>query len=142
MSWSLRFDLGLTWIDDRLYYQNLNEDQFQNLLSDDIASKIWKPRIVFKNRTKEEQRLEYESVTSDITLIRNGISKEAPLSQPDEARVFKSSQTEIHWWSVHLKKFRCHFKLHYFPFDQQSCYVQVRKLQQKINSIHPADSVY
>ena len=104
MSWSLRFDLGLTWIDDRLYYQNLNEDQFQNLLSDDIASKIWKPRIVFKNRTKEEQRLEYESVTSDITLIRNGISKEAPLSQPDEARVFNSSQTEIHWWSVSSKE--------------------------------------
>ena len=104
MSWSLRFDLGLTWIDDRLYYQNLNEDQFQNLLSDDIASKIWKPRVVFKNRTKEEQRLEYESVTSDITLIRHGISKEAPLSQPDEARVFNSSQTEIHWWSVSSKE--------------------------------------
>ena len=140
MYFSLKFNVWLKWMDTRLHYHNLNSNQFLNVIPKDLTKDLWTPLLVFENN-KERHILTFDERSSVLMLVGNGLARQNPFYQPDEARVFKSSQTEIHWWSVHLKKFRCHFKLHYFPFDQQSCYVQVRKLQQKIYSIQRADSV-
>ena len=93
-----------------------------------MANKIWKPKLIFKN-SYESQVLNYDPKSSDLLLLRNGNSTKAPLSQVDEARVYKPNETHIWWRSRHLKSFKCHFDLYYIPFDYQICNVQVRTVQ-------------
>ena len=49
MYFSLRFVLWLKWSDDRLTYENLDENLWKNEVSNDKAAKLWTPLIVFKN---------------------------------------------------------------------------------------------
>ena len=93
-----------------------------------MANKIWKPKLIFKN-SYESQVLNYDPKSSDLLLLRNGNSTKAPLSQVDEARVYKPNETHIWWRSRHLKSFKCHFDLYYIPFDNQICNVQVRTVK-------------
>ena len=125
MSFTLRFNIWLKWIDNRLHYQNLNYDYYQNVIPEDQASKLWKPILLFKN-SNEGQILEFDPATSDIMMKRNSASFESPLSQKAEARVYQSNETELRWSSVQFKKFKCKFDLYYLPFDHQTCYVQVQ----------------
>ena len=103
----------------------MNEDHYQNVISDKEAINLWKPVLEFTN-SNEEQVLKYDLLTSDMMIRRSGSSIKAPQSQKDEARVFNSSETEITWRTVHFKKFKCQFDLYYLPFDQQTCYVKVK----------------
>ena len=129
MSFSLRFNVWLRWIDKRLGYQNLNEDHYQNVVTEKTATNIWKPLLVFDNSMPQQVlHSKYDPASSDMLVMRHGESKEAPLSQWNEAKVYNSSETEILWRTVHLLKFTCQFHLHYFPFDHQTCFVQVRSL--------------
>ena len=134
MYFSLRFKLWLRWIDDRLGYQNLYQHRYQNKIPDELATKLWKPMIVFEN-SKEGKVLKFDQSSSDMFLYREGESKDAPLKQWDEARIYPSNETKIAWRSENLLKFKCAFDLHYLPFDTQTCYVKVRVMQ-RTNSCH------
>ena len=94
MSFTLRFNIWLKWMDNRLHYQNLNNDHYQNVIPEDQASKLWKPILLFKN-SNEGQILTYHSSSSDMLVVRNGVGKAAPPSHWDEGRLFNSSETEI-----------------------------------------------
>ena len=134
MYFSLRFKLWLRWIDNRLGYQNLYQHRYQNKIPDELATKLWKPMIVFEN-SKEGKVLKFDQSSSDMFLYREGESKDAPLKQWDEARIYPSNETKIAWRSENLLKFKCAFDLHYLPFDTQTCYVKVRDMQ-RTNSCH------
>ena len=90
--------------------------------------------IVFEN-SKEGKVLKFDQSSSDMFLYREGESKDAPLKQWDEARIYPSNETKIAWRSENLLKFKCAFDLHYLPFDTQTCYVKVRVMQ-RTNSCH------
>ena len=117
----LKFNVWLQWKDNRIESQNLKEDYFQNQISDDVAMSLWIPQPVFSN-SYFRSRIQYNPTASFLMLIRNSTSHEAPTSQMDEARVF---ETELIMKTIHLLEFRCDFDLKYFPFDYQTCYVQV-----------------
>ena len=84
---SLKLNVKLTWTDDRIRFQKLKKDFFQNKLSDDMAAKIWIPQPIFANN-HDRVAIQYIPSSSDIFLVRNGSSIEAPLSQIDEAKVY------------------------------------------------------
>ena len=125
MYFSLRFNVWLKWVDERLQYQNLDEDAYENVVPEMVAAQLWLPALYFKNSI-EEQILNYDS-SSEILIWRNGHSKKAPLSQLNEAQVYNSSETLLKWTKFNqFKKFKCNFDLYYLPFDNQTCLVEVR----------------
>ena len=121
---SLKLNVKLTWTDDRIRFQNLKKDFFQNKLSDDMAAKIWIPQPIFANN-HDRVAIQYIPSSSDIFLVRNGSSIEAPFSQIDEAKVYHPKETKIILRTMHHMKFKCRFNLAYFPFDYQTCYAVV-----------------
>ena len=120
---SIKFVVWLRWKDDRLIYQNLDNEYYLNRMAVKDAERLWKPSIVFKN-SNENQMLEFNP-SSGFFVEKDGEGKEAPLGQMFEGMNYPPKQTAIIWKSVHLLKFRCHFDLFYLPFDNQTCYVEV-----------------
>ena len=121
---SLNFNVWLKWTDDRLQYQNLNQHDYWNAIPSHLTKELWKPVLVFENNNKR-YILKYVESSSVMMLVRNGHASEAPLWQIDEARVYKSNETELVMLTQHLLKFNCDFDLLYIPFDNQTCYAEV-----------------
>ena len=108
-------------------FQNLKESYIENEMSDTEASKIWTPILVFDN-SPTRGLIQYIPGKGVIRIKRNGPSHEAPLRQPDEARVYKSNDTKIVLRKFFALKFKCHFNMKYFPFDKQTCFAKVKTL--------------
>ena len=125
MYFSMKFNVWLQWMDDRLAYQNLKKEYYQNTIPANQANQLWKPMLRFENSLNTENILKYDSLSSYLMLKRNGGWKEASLDQFDEAEIFNSNETEFLMRTAHSLKFKCHFDLYFFPFDQQICFVQV-----------------
>ena len=138
---SLKLNVKLTWTDDRIRFQNLRKHFFQNKLSDDMATKIWIPQPIFANN-HDRVAIEYMPSSSDIFLVRNGSSTEAPLSQKDEAKVYHPNETRIILRTMHHMKFKCQFNLAYFPFDYQICYAVVGSSKSMISSHCSKDNLF
>ena len=118
----------MIWVDHRLNFKNLVENDYQNEIPHEVAEQIWKPYLVFENHketTKTKQLLMYTQFSTEMMIQRNGNGTEAPLTHPNEARVYNSSITKILMRTNHFLTFTCDFDLHYFPFDSQECLVQV-----------------
>ena len=124
MYFSLKFNIWLGWSDNRLEYHNLNKHYHENAISREFARSLWKPEIVFENNL-ERQTLRYNPMSSLLMLARNGHWSETTLSQLEEARIYNSNETIILMQTIHLLKFKCSFEMFYFPFDHQTCVVQV-----------------
>ena len=128
MYFSLKFNIWLRWKDQRIGYEFLKQDSFENEIEEKIAEELWKPILIFENhkeREIERQLLRYSPIQSIMMAQKNGQSTGNPLFQIYEARLYSPNETEILWRSRHYKKFKCHFNMFYFPFDHQTCYVKV-----------------
>ena len=124
----MKFFVQLTWLDERLAFQNLNKDAFQNSVPWKTATKLWKPELVFANhneRNHDRQTLKY-APSSSLLIIKNGGSRESDVFQIDEALIYNSNETLLFMTTVHYLKFHCAFDLTDFPFDRQTCFVKVR----------------
>ena len=124
MSFSLEFNVLMQWKDYRLGFQNLKEYYFQNQVTDEKALSLWTPQPVFSN-TYSRKTVQYTPSTSILMLVGNGSSHEAPLTQLDEAKVYYTKETELRLKTSHYLDFKCDFDLKYFPFDYQTCFVEV-----------------
>ena len=68
-------NIWLKWMDNRLSFQNLNTDCFENVVPSEIADDIWKPKLIFSNHNEKEterQVLEYNPLSSTLMMCRNG----------------------------------------------------------------------
>ena len=132
---SIKFVVWLKWFDARLSFQNLREDLFRNELSMSTVDKLWKPDLYFINGISKEAGLrivKYDQDSSKIMLDAKNSNQISQLSQMDEAKVYYPNETEIVWRSDHFLSYTCKFDLQYFPFDQQTCFVRVRKFDSSL----------
>ena len=134
MYFELKFNVWLTWTDDRVGFQNLNKHYFQNEISESVAKKLWIPPLRFENN-HQRTYLVYHPHHTSIMLERNGASSMAPLTQLDEAKVYNSNETKIFSRTFKYLKFTCHFDMTYFPFDSQTCAVQVSKTMLELGKL-------
>ena len=123
---NLKFDVVFRWVDFRLDIQNLWKSRFKNKLTDSEASRLWTPSLFLENAVTRSTVGYKRTTSSVITIEKNGSIKQALLSQLDEAQVYNANETLLHLHTRNSVKFHCKFDLKYFPFDQQSCNVQVK----------------
>ena len=124
MYFSIKFNVWLRWRDNRLQYQNLNQNSFWNAIPSDLSKKLWTPTLIFENNNEREV-LTFNKISTVMMLVRNGRAAEASLDQIDEARVYMPNETDIVLKTLHFLKFKCNFDLEYIPFDHQTCSVKL-----------------
>ena len=100
-----------------------------------MAKDLWKPNLVFANNNMRDF-IEYVPPKSQMKIEKNGYSTEAPFSQLDEARVYKSSETILWFKAIHYKEFSCQFDLSFFPFDRQKCFIKVQRDDKYLKSLN------
>ena len=120
---TLKLNIHLVWQEHRLAYLNLQEESIQNLISDDVASTIWTPPLILAN-TYERTPLTYSELSS-LVVVKNGSGKTSPLEYIHESKIFKGSQNPLKLSNLVSSPFDCNFSMFMFPFDNQTCFVQV-----------------
>ena len=87
---SCQIDLHLSWLDQRLLYNNLKTNASQNTLSEKEKSNIWTPRIIFLNTDTRDGLIRDENAQATVT--SNGIFILASDHTLDNTLRFKGSE--------------------------------------------------
>jgi len=118
--WQCKVEFELTWYDQRLFMQNLKDNDNLNILTEDERPEIWIPEVIFDNNDKSERMV----LDENTLLIVNKIEEEGfPSSQRelDAAEIFLGELNPLLYRRTYSTKFDCSFNLRSYPFDTQEC---------------------
>ena len=122
---ALQFELSLKWYDSRLQYYNLKDDEKMNSLLYEEKQRLWVPRIIFQN-TKSQLTSQNDAKTQmRVIKTRNGTFNVDGLLSED-IDIYEGGDNPIVMTRVYDIEFRCEFKMQWYPFDTQTCYLEFR----------------
>ena len=119
----MKFKISLQWSDARITFYNIKPDEKMNSLSLDEQLSIWTPTIVFWNTKEQIRTLNDKNTFASIKREGNGsiIGKEIR----EDIEVFAGSDNGITMSRVYSIKFYCEYQMAWYPFDQQTCQVEM-----------------
>ena len=118
--WQSKVAFELTWYDQRLFMQNLKDNDNLNILTDDERTEIWIPEVIFSNNDQSERMI----LDEKTLLIVNRQEEEGfPSNQRelDAAEIFLGELNPLLYRRTYSTKFDCKFNLRSYPFDTQEC---------------------
>jgi tRNA U38,U39,U40 pseudouridine synthase TruA len=126
MTFTARFSIQLKWYDWRVTFYNLKDskENFNHIGLSDLQT-LWLPRLIFSNCIYEAS-LKYDDLSSMICQ-RKGPST---LSSPDEIEEnesFEGDSNPMVYNRTYELELECNFHLEKYPFDYQSCFIDVSK---------------
>ena len=129
-SYKLKFLLGVQWFDERLQFQNLRNNKFKNIIGKE-KELLWIPPLVFNNSEKTTmltmmRPMDEPIVNMFVSKVGNGTV--APPTYLDEALIFKGSENPLSIQTIYNLKVNCIYELEFYPFDYQSCNLEVGRL--------------
>ena len=116
-----KIELVLTWTDYRLTYANLQETG--NIVTKNKRDKLWIPPMRFSNTEAGGVLLNDEETSMEV--IRTGNYELNPLTELHEARIFKGDENILKYSREYQMEFKCFFNLLYYPFDTQTCTIDL-----------------
>ena len=119
----LKFKINLQWKDARLMFYNIKPDQNMNSLSLDEQLILWTPTILFWN-TKDQIRTKNDKNTF-ASIKREGQGSIIGKESKEDIEVFSGSDNGITISRVYSIKFFCEYQMAWYPFDQQTCHVEM-----------------
>ena len=104
-------------------YYNIKEDEKMNSLSLTEQLSLWTPTIVFWNTKDQLRTVNDQNTFASIKREADGsiIGKESN----EDIEVFSGSQNGITISRVYSIKFYCEYQMAWYPFDQQTCRVEM-----------------
>ena len=132
MKFEVKFELFIDWFDKRLTWMHLLNNKSLNILIDDEISKIWTPTLVFKN-TEQEEMTRFDN--SSIILIEKATDFETDQSDLHETTYFPGSENPISYSRMYTTNFLCQFELQRYPFDTQTCEINIRPIKKELNFV-------
>ena len=123
----MQFSITLKWIENRATYQNLKSDQSLNALTQEDIRRLWLPEVIYQNTDqKESTRLgdNWEWKTS-VVVERNTNGAPAGLEVVDETELFKGGENNLTMFQTYTHEFQCIFDLKMYPFDTQTCSIDM-----------------
>ncbi len=110
--------------DWRLTFYNLrNTSKFQNRVGDEERKKIWIPNIIFANSVKEQ--LVENDKFSILAIEQNGTGVQETDKYLQENMLYKGSENSVIYSRTYTMDLGCEFEQHSFPFDTQTCSIEV-----------------
>ena len=119
----LKFKLSMEWKDSRVQFYNLKVDEAMNSLSLTEQMSLWTPTIVFWN-TKEQLK-SINDADSFASVRRVGKGTIIDRSVNEDIEVFKGKDNDITFSRVYSIKFYCEYQMAWYPFDIQTCKIQM-----------------
>ena len=128
-----RFKLSMEWKDSRVEFLNLRSNRKRNLLSKNEKHSVWTPSLVFYNTLNDkETELDYYS---NLFVRQDGGFIYAEPLVVDETKIFKGSENTIIYERNYMKTFICKFNMEMYPFDTQTCVIDLQVKEKDDNFI-------
>ena len=124
MSFNSKITLALEWSDERVKFSNLKTEDLTNLLGYQKGTEIWIPPLIFNN-TKNNIMVVHDP-TASLFINKRGTPKMAPRSSVNEDFYYEGSENIFVYRMDYQMTYHCGFYLFRYPFDTQSCQIEVR----------------
>ena len=123
----MQFSITLKWIENRATYQNLKEDRSLNALTQEDIQQLWLPELVYENTDQKEstrlgERWEWKT---RVLVERNTNGTPAALEVVDETELFPGGENNLTMFQTYTHDFQCFFDLKSYPFDTQTCSIDM-----------------
>ena len=119
----LKFKIRLQWMDARVSFYNIKTDENMNSLSLDEQLALWTPTIIFWNTEKQLKTVNDENTFASVR--RSGEGSLITREVNEDIEVYKGAQNEISISRVYSIKFYCEYQMAWYPFDQQTCLIEM-----------------
>ena len=120
---SLKFNLEATWLDPRLQYYNIKEDEGLNSLTYAEKQTIWVPSILFSNTREDFTSINDKRAFAKV--IRSNAGSLLSLESNEDILEYKGSENEIKMNRMYEIDFICEFDMRFYPFDIQVCTIDL-----------------
>ena len=119
----LKFQLSINWRDARVSFYNLKHEEVLNYLSLEEQLSLWSPTIVFWNTKQQLKTVNDDASFSSIKREGKGTIIDRAINEDIE--VFSGEDNEITLSRVYSIKFYCEYQMAWYPFDIQTCSMQM-----------------
>lgn len=131
--------VSYTWFDQRQVMLNLNSDDELNLVEGVDRQKVWFPKIILSN-TEGKEVVSVENNTV-VLVKKKGKSQLLPPHYIDNSLQFDGGSSPFHATNFFVHDFLCSFSLLSYPFDTQTCFMDLQLPAVAYTAIHPESSV-
>ena len=124
----IQFSIFLKWIENRATYQNLKKDRSLNALTPEDINLLWLPKVIYENTDqKESTRLGDGNWEWDTNVVveRSSNGTPAGLESVDETDLFLGEEHSLVLFQTYTHEFQCIFNLQKYPFDMQTCSIDM-----------------
>ena len=115
---AIKFSVKVEWKERRATYHNLKKETTQNTLENEDISKIWIPKLIYRNN-RDNAHTRSSLAESSVFIRRDGDFTRTGLEIIEETEVFQGKENSIEMTQSYTKDFQCNYQLQYFPFDTQ-----------------------
>ena len=122
-----KFSINLKWFDSRLKFNNLRSIPEANSMGPDEKDKIWFPSFIFDN-TKNKNNCIIDS-KSAMQVFRNGSGSLDGIESTENKHIFNGHDNYIIYDRFYNDVFECEYFLQWYPFDFQTCYVDIKPVE-------------
>ncbi|KAL7638642.1 UNVERIFIED_CONTAM: hypothetical protein RMT77_011214 [Armadillidium vulgare] len=120
-TFSAEFYVHCQWQDRTLKYRNLRHNKSLNKLNEQTSAIIWKPKISFLNIDEGEWKILDEAVYMEVI----GESSPYNFNELEMDENYDNSSVILVQKQLHLGRFSCQFKFFNYPFDSQTCFINI-----------------
>ena len=122
---NLQFELSLKWFDGRLQYYNLKDNEDINALLYEETQQVWVPSVIFQNTKSQITSKNDEKSRMIVLKMKNGTFNSDGLLNED-IDIYEGNDSPIIMSRVYDIEFLCDYKMQWYPFDTQTCYMEFR----------------
>ena len=123
-SYEAEFIVTLKWRDERLKFINLRAESNKNSIRPAEAEKIWFPEFYFDNTKEKVKNILDDSAV--MRVLRNGSGDLSSSEDTENKLIFQGGQNWLQYQKFYSEEFHCNFYLHWYPFDYQTCYLDIK----------------
>ena len=123
-SYQAEFTVSLRWRDSRLQFDNLRAESSMNSIRPEETDQIWFPSFYFDN-TRDKVRSLTDS-KAVLRVLRQGEGQLSSKQDTENKLIFQGRENFIQYERFYSEQFECDYFLHWYPFDYQTCYIDIK----------------
>ena len=123
-SYEAEFTVTLRWRDERLSFNNLRAESNMNSIKPAETEKIWFPEFYFDNTREKVKNIIDDSAV--LRVLRNGSGGLSSSEDTENKLIFRGGENWLQYQRFYSLQFHCNFYLHWYPFDYQTCYIDIK----------------
>ena len=118
------FTVTLKWRDERLRFNNLRDESNMNTIRPAEIDQIWFPKFYFDNTGEIVNSIIDDSAV--LRVLRNGSGALSSSEDTENKLIFRGGENLVEYKRFYSQVFHCNFYLHWYPFDYQVCYIDIK----------------